>query len=243
MNENKIIHLFLFLFLVFIQTNSLEIIDENCIKTNFKSSSEIKRRLTLDKDWNTGVSVRTTNGVVPWVPCPTGYYRIVKNPKLNHREDGCILCPRGRYGSTIGLTSSMCSGPCPRGRYGDFKGASSPDDCALCPFDTYGPTEGSTNPRCTRCPDGFYNPNTGSTSLSACVKCPPNYFGNQCSNQFDIQDEIDLIYNKDTKSKDITSNSNLQTSSQIKKSTYVSKNSGCGGFNNVCRGQHIASLM
>ena len=173
-------------------------------------------------------------------PCQAGYYRLIKNQKTINRVEGCILCPRGRYGATIGLTSSKCSAPCPKGRYGDFLGSSSQDDCTLCPFDTYGPSEGSTNPRCTKCPDGTYNPNTGSTSINDCIKCPPNYFGNQCYNQFDIVNQDENKY--------FTSNSNLQTSSQIQKTTKSNKESSiyggkCGGLNNVCITQHIVSYM
>ncbi len=203
------------------------------------------RRLSLSKDWETGVNVRTVNGQVPFVPCPIGSYRIIKTAKTNHRIDGCILCPRGRYGSTIGLTSSMCSGACSRGRYGDFKGASSPNDCTLCPFDSYGPNEGSTNPSCVKCPLGTYNPNVGSTLFSDCKKCPPNYFGNQCSDQLDFQNIVNFLSDKEKNNQ--INNKNYEFSSQIKKNSYSNSNykttSECGKFNNVCYKQHVVSLM
>ena len=42
------------------------------------------------------------------------------------REDGCLPCPRGVYGSTWGLKAPVCSAPCPTGTYsnklaGNFK--------------------------------------------------------------------------------------------------------------------------
>ncbi len=187
--------------------------------------------------------LRTKNGIVPIVPCPIGSYRIIQNSKFNNRIDGCIPCPRGRYGSTIGLTSALCSGPCPKGRYGEFKGASHPNDCGLCPFDSYGPREGETNPSCMKCPLGTYNPNTGSSLFSNCIKCPPNYFGNQCSNQLNFQEIIDSL-DQDREEK------NYQTTSQIIKNNIKNnidinkrRSGGCGGLNNVCKTQHIVSFM
>jgi hypothetical protein len=218
---------------------------ETCLKFKHSNSSEINyvsRKLVLSNDWETGVNLRTVNGEVPWVPCPIGHYRIIKNKKLNHRVEGCIKCPAGRYGSTIGLTSSFCSGPCPKGRYGDFKGASSPDDCSLCPLDSFGASEGLTSPTCSgKCPIGTYNPNFGSTKFSDCIKCPPNYFGNQCSNQLDFDTEIGLITNKNYDNLPISRIDKYQSSSTINKNTKNTKQiNGCGGLNNVCKNQHIA---
>ncbi len=217
-------------------------------QTNLYSDIKQTRRLSIERDWETNTILRTKNGIIPIVPCPIGSYRIIKNSKLNNRSDGCILCPRGRYGSTIGLTSSLCSGPCPRGKFGDYKGASSPNDCSPCPFDSYGPSEGSTNPSCVKCPVGTYNPNLGSSTFASCIKCPPNYFGNQCSDQLDFQEIIDISnYKADNPNKKLQSD--YQTSSQIssnsKSKTYSQPKNyqGCGGFNNVCKTQHLVSLM
>ena len=35
-------------------------------------------------------------------PCPRGSY-------FSEDDNDCILCPRGRYGDTMGLTSSACT--------------------------------------------------------------------------------------------------------------------------------------
>ncbi len=219
----------------------------NCSKINSFGSSDINRvsrKLVQSTDWFTGVSVRTYNGEVPWVPCPVGYYRIIKNKKLNHRIEGCLPCPKGRYGSTIGLTSSMCSAPCPKGRYGDFKGASNQDDCLLCPPDTYGASEGLTSPYCSgKCPLGTYSPKFGSTSFSNCIKCPPNYFGNQCSEQLDLETEINkekssILTNNYQPSKNFPSQNKLTSKINLRNT-----GSKCGGLNNVCTTQHVVSLM
>lgn len=46
----------------------------------------------------------------------------------------CRLCPKGRYGSSIGLTSYLCTAACPTGRYNDLFGAKTIDDCKLVSF-------------------------------------------------------------------------------------------------------------
>ncbi len=263
MNKNVIFLLIKSLILIsltYIVKSNIIGSDKNCSQIKSFNSSEINsssqyylsnidkisRRLTLDYDWETGVSVRTKIGEVPWVPCPVGYYRIIKNKKLNHRVDGCIPCPAGRYGSTIGLTSSRCSAPCPVGRFGDFKGASNPDDCTLCPLDTYGASEGLTSPTCSgKCPIGTYNPNFGSTKFSDCVRCPPNYFGNQCSEQLDfgsyLQSKLDNQNNKIDGFNQFNKQKSYQSSSNI--NSYAKNTNKCGGLNNVCKTQHVVSFM
>eukprot|EP00638_Chattonella_subsalsa_P007152 CAMPEP_0117737522 /NCGR_PEP_ID=MMETSP0947-20121206/2585_1 /TAXON_ID=44440 /ORGANISM="Chattonella subsalsa, Strain CCMP2191" /LENGTH=193 /DNA_ID=CAMNT_0005553039 /DNA_START=96 /DNA_END=674 /DNA_ORIENTATION=+ len=71
---------------------------------------------------------------------------------------GCILCPRGKYGATTGLTSAACTFPCPKGRYGYRAGATSEDDCWHCPPGTYGSSTGLTDATCSgSCPVGKYS--------------------------------------------------------------------------------------
>ena len=83
----------------------------------------------------------------------------------------------------------------------------------------------------------FVTPDNGSIIQNGAI--PTSFIGSFNQNSIDSDADSFLRLTNLTGS----SNSNLQTSSQIKKSTYVSKNTGCGGFNNVCKGQHIVSLM
>ena len=60
--------------------------------------------------------------------CPRGYYQ--KSTLISvTRQSDCLLCPRGRYGSTHGLTTSACTAGCPLGKYNDALGGTSADDC------------------------------------------------------------------------------------------------------------------
>lgn len=60
--------------------------------------------------------------------CPRGYYQKSTLRGVTRMSD-CALCPRGRYGSTNGLTNSACTAGCPLGKYNDQLGAVSADDC------------------------------------------------------------------------------------------------------------------
>jgi hypothetical protein len=103
------------------------------------------------------------------------------------RQDGCMLCPRGRYGTTTGLTSSLCTGPCPIGKYRDTPGATSITDCRWCPEGKFGSSSGLTSRRCSgdctslnTASKGYYSDKTGLVSSSACKTCPVGYRGWQC---------------------------------------------------------------
>ncbi len=61
------------------------------------------------------------NGVVSSLSCPLGTYRDFGD-KMTRRHggigiEGCIPCPKGRYGSSNDLISSYCTGACPIGTY------------------------------------------------------------------------------------------------------------------------------
>ena len=93
----------------------------------------------------------------------------------------CIMCPRGRYGSTTGLTSSLCTDACPPGRYQDILGASSLDDCKPCPPNTWSGGLGLINREdCTRCDPGTFNLLWGASSAGACQTCSPGYLNGEC---------------------------------------------------------------
>ena len=156
---------------------------------DFRSESdeknEIRRKLALKIDPITGDSVETYNGDVPETQCPVGKYRIPGSTDLQmirgQRTDGCVYCPRGRYGETTRLSNRRCTAPCPMGRYGDRLGASSVQDCQYCPPGKIGETQALTTPRCSgSCPPGKYSGQVGLTSSSQCLDCPVGYRGWQC---------------------------------------------------------------
>jgi hypothetical protein len=109
-------------------------------------SEELRRRTSLNYDLNTYETVRTYNGRVPRISCPMGFYRPTGGSDLapisGVRQDGCVQCPRGRYGSAMGVTSAECSGPCPLGSYSTRMGLTSPDVSRHFPppFDPISPT-------------------------------------------------------------------------------------------------------
>jgi hypothetical protein len=98
------------------------------------------------------------------------------------RRGECLFCPRGRYGSTEGLTTASCTARCPTGRYNDRLGARTSDDCKFCMAGRYGAAEGLTSKDCSGwCPVGTYSNVAGLTVSSDCVDCPPGYRGWQCN--------------------------------------------------------------
>lgn len=108
---------------------------------------------------------------------PSGSTNLVR--VSGQRQDGCLPCPRGRYGSTVGLKTHSCSGACPIGTYSDKVGLESITDCQKCPPGTYGLYSGLTTAKCSGvCPAGTYSDEPGSSS---CKKCPLHYHGWQCS--------------------------------------------------------------
>ena len=112
-------------------------------------------------------------------PCPRGMYRATG---AGYRQGECLWCPRGRYGSSQGLTSSACTAKCPTGRYNDRLGARTVDDCKFCMAGRYGSQEGLTTKDCSGwCPAGKYSNVVGITTNNDCVDCPPGYRGWQCN--------------------------------------------------------------
>lgn len=157
--------------------------------TDFKNTF-LRRKLSATIDYATGQSLATINGVVSQVNCPIGTYRPAGSTRLimitGQRQDGCVPCPRGRYGSTTGLKTPQCSGPCPVGKYGSNVGLTSVLDCQLCPPGRYGASTGltgatcSTTSCCTACAAGKYSDAEGATSVGTCLNCPPGYRGWGC---------------------------------------------------------------
>jgi len=112
--------------------------------------------------------------------CPKGYYRDSRHGPGNFGAE-CTECPRGKYGDTIGLTTSDCTDDCPKGTYRDLVGGASLRDCSLCPMGTYGEERGLTTPVCSGyCPEGMYSNIPGLDRWKDCKYCPPGYRGHQC---------------------------------------------------------------
>lgn len=144
------------------------------------------RKLSSQYDLITGESVTTYNGITPQTSCPLGYYRPDGATKLTQvtgqRTDGCIECPRGRYGSTTTLKSAACTAACPAGRFGSEKALKNQDECQYCPPGTYGSASGLTTDSCTAsCPSGKYSSSYGNSKASDCKSCPVGYRGWQCT--------------------------------------------------------------
>mmetsp|Transcript_51911 Transcript_51911/g.60682 ORF Transcript_51911/g.60682 Transcript_51911/m.60682 type:complete len:247 (-) Transcript_51911:191-931(-) len=139
--------------------------------------------------------LETKNGVIPTLSCPIGTYRDLGNQHLRRpggiRLEGCIACPKGRYGTTTDLSSELCTAPCSRGTYLDRKGGSSQKDCIRCPVGTFGEEEGLTKAKCSGlCTDlntsttKYYSIDQGLVSRSQCKVCPNGYRGGQCKWDF-----------------------------------------------------------
>jgi len=159
------------------------------------STTSIRRRLqhVPKTSWfRPGESLETSNGNVPMLSCPLGKYRITTAYTYNRRpgglrEDGCIECPRGKFGSTTDLTSSDCTGNCPKGTYRDVPGGITAADCFYCPEGTFGSVKGLVNEHCSgMCSDlndvntKWYSNVAGLTQSSDCLACPEGYRGWQC---------------------------------------------------------------
>ena len=141
----------------------------------------ITAHASLGKDWFTGESLETYNGAVPRTTCPKGYYRPSGGTDLMSvtalRVDGCVQCPRGKYGNTEGETDALCSGSCPLGKYSDRTGITSVFDCKNCPSGRYGASIGLQSKSCTAaCAAGKWSPE-GSTSSASCKVCEFNLSG------------------------------------------------------------------
>lgn len=86
--------------------------------------------------------------------CPQGSYCV---------NSISILCPPGRYGSTVGQGLSMCTGGCPAGYYCP-SGTVTP---IACPYNTYSTGLAS---RCTSCPSSRTSPMLCQTDASCCTR-------------------------------------------------------------------------
>ena len=167
-------------------TSSFILITVLLIYLGHSPLSSQSRRLSLSFDYFTHENVRTINGVVPSTSCALGTYRPEGNTNLlrvyGQRQDGCIACPKGSYGDTIGLTSIHCSGLCPRGTFSDVTGLVSSDQCKKCPPGHYGYKEGLSTETCSaKCPLGTYTDFYGALSVKDCKPCPAGYRGWQCT--------------------------------------------------------------
>jgi hypothetical protein len=131
---------------------------------------------------DTGIDADPTEPQPPF-RCPRGYYapRLPPPQKITG-TNMCKPCPRGKYGSSRGMTTSDCTANCPAGKYGPKKAATTEADCEVCPPGTYGSTTGLTSRTCTAsCLPGKYSLSKGVTSDVQCLECPPNYRGAQCN--------------------------------------------------------------
>jgi hypothetical protein len=117
--------------------------------------------------------------------CPRGRYRgegTATNAVKGGLADECIDCPRGRYGSSVGLDASTCTAECPAGRYNDQIGQRTVDDCKFCPPGTWGATAGLKEESCSgHCEPGRYISEYGATSVTDCQLCDEGYRGWQCT--------------------------------------------------------------
>ena len=96
-------------------TNNTNLDDTTSLGTYSNDTmDESRRRLSLNNDLFTLENVKTKNGKVPQVTCPIGKYRPPGSTNVllmsGPRSDGCLSCPKGRFGDVKGLTNSMCSG-------------------------------------------------------------------------------------------------------------------------------------
>lgn len=101
--------------------------------------------------------------------CGRGTYKLNlydSSGKIVGKNRNCQKCPRGTYGSTIGLTNKVCTNYCPYGKYNDILGAQTIDDCKLCPVGTYGSAVGLKSDSCSgKCPVGKFSRTEGLTSV------------------------------------------------------------------------------
>jgi len=139
--------------------------------------------------------LETQNGELPELSCRLGTYRDYGNRYLKRpgglRMEGCIDCPKGRYGSSTDLKNSLCTAACPRGTYRDRTGGRSVKDCRKCPEGTFGEETGLTTSSCSGfCTDlnnskkKYYSDVTGLTTRAGCKECPQGYNGWQCRSYF-----------------------------------------------------------
>jgi hypothetical protein len=157
-----------------------------------QNETDARRRLSAQVDLVTGETLTTFDGDIPEVSCPAGFWRPLGSTNLvrvsGQRTDGCRPCPRGRYGSTSGLTDDTCTASCPAGRYGPQYAATSIDECVFCPIGRYGVMAGMVSEECSgTCPAGKYSSVAGLTSATGCITCPRGYRGGQGQCQWAVQ--------------------------------------------------------
>jgi|Transcript_14078 hypothetical protein len=140
------------------------------------------RKLSASTGLITGEAIRTTNGFVPLVTCEVGTFRPIGSTSIvsGQRLDGCVPCPRGKYGAATGGLISCVK--CPRGTFGDQAGYTSVKMCQKCPPNRYGDREGLVSKVCNKkCLSGFYSLTYGNTNIKSCLVCPTTYQGGQCN--------------------------------------------------------------
>ena len=141
-----------------------------------------RRRLSARTDPRTGQAVRTVGQVIPIETCPVGYYRPTgstgKTLTTAPRQDGCVFCPRGKYGQSLSGTPCV---NCPLGTYGDEVGLTKVTQCQMCPQGRYALVSGLTTKQCSaKCSAGKYSNIRGSTTAQNCLKCPTTSHDWQC---------------------------------------------------------------
>ena len=84
----------------------------------------------------------------------------------------CLNCTAGLYGSSVGLSTSACSGPCAAGFYGAASGMTKSNCSGACPAGYYCPA-GTVSYAAKPCPAGTYS----TTGMSVCFTCSAGRFG------------------------------------------------------------------
>jgi hypothetical protein len=99
------------------------------------------------------------------VRCPIGTYSDIG-------AGFCRPCPAGRFGSSLGLSSSACSGACNVSGSYCPPGSTSNTSAIACPAGTYG---NSTTGLCVVCPATAPYSRNRSASAADCSSCASNY--------------------------------------------------------------------
>lgn len=108
-----------------------------------------------------------------------------------------IPCPAGRFGSTSGLTSPLCTGPCQAG-YACAPGSTSPKEY-ICPPGTWAAAGSGV---CSICNNGTYGNTSGLTTPSCSGSCsfaPPGYVCNSFLSYYSVPLGFDPIVSGSTK--------------------------------------------
>ena len=101
------------------------------------------------------------NGGSECTLCDIGTYQDVR------AQSSCKPCPAGRFGSSKGLQTSLCTGPCDSGTWGG--GGDTSSSCtSSCDRGKY--SVAGTPAACTDCPEGRYQDETGGGVCKACTQ-------------------------------------------------------------------------